>query len=385
MATGYEDLIRMALNPDETDPTRNLASLVSMQQPKVTPPPKGSGIKEKATDQGTEKSNVTETRNLLMSPEEINQAYQSAVNTDAVKAQMAGVNSLSDLAKVEAQAPVQNDYSSLINLADMWSGSKGQLAKGYQAPERPEVQRARVAALMSKGQDDRRDMTKSILDFIQKQKAGTQMSQLLSEIKRSKESSVQDPDLKPRGGRDPSLLSKDVLTSADRAVKPLGDIAGSYGAIENILEAPTVQNMGVLKSLVARVMAQEKGNLAQGDVGRAFPSTLEEKFARAQAFLTSNPGEVIDRDLIKSLKEEVRKAKETTNDLYSSKLSTVKESFRASPGYESLPLDTMLKPYENFTTKTSAPRKYFDPATDKPANVDQQRQRLEYLRSKKGK
>jgi hypothetical protein len=381
MATGYEKLIAMALE-EEQDPRRQLASLVAM--PTVSPVAKGSGLGQKATQQGLEKQNVTETRNILLTPEQIDQAVQSAMNTEAVKAQMAGANRMEKLAEVEASAPVQDDYSALVNLADIWSNSGGRLAKGYKAPEDGSAQRARAAGLSAKAQDDRRDMTKSILDFIQKQKAGTQMAQFLSEIKTATEATSEDP-AKKTGGRPPAILSDKVREAADKTTKPLSDLAASYASIENILEKPTVQNLGILKSQLARVMAQEKGALAQGDVNRAFPPTLEEKFQRALTLLTSDPGKPLSADLVGAIKEDVARAKQATQELSSSKLSAVKESFRASPGYEDIPIDKIVLPYEQYGSKVTAPKKYFDPAKDKPKTPEEKRARLEYLKSRAGK
>lgn len=391
MASPYEELIAMELAQNKArrgsaplfPAAADQDALLAMQQPEVEAVAKGSGLKRGAATEGKQRGEAFTTRALMMDPEELSKAYQAALNTEAVKSQMAGVESLGKLAEVEAGAPIQEDYSPLVALADIWSKSGGQLAKGYRAPERPEATRSRATSIAAKAQDDRRDVTKSILDFIQKQKAGTSVEKLLTEIQTKLSTTAEDPNKALGRGRDPSMKAASFMKDFgnDQEVK---DLRIGISAVREGMNALQGENwLGdnvVRSSLVTAAKLFPVSNL---DIQQyAGSPALLDKFNRILSKATEGkPFLPEDRAVIEKYMKGVA-------DLSQKELGGKTRIYAETmgPAYGYAPEEAMKKLafkqtglYKGQTTDV------YDPKKRKPQNEAEEKIYMKYLQGKRGK
>lgn len=253
------------------------------------------------TDSETDKGGTKSTTNKLLSmdPAQFNSMYATAANSPAFAEQMQGVEDQADLLKMSAGGPTDYITGPLAGLLQGEFGRNVSAAMaGRQAPT-PAEKQAQLLTGMGKLQDDRKDVSKQIIDAIKSQKGGSMTDVLYNdfidkktkEMEASAKAGAQDNQ---KGGQNPMTLrpklfaafqtqtkdDREALSNAQNALKTLG--SGSKVAI------------AAFKNFMARASG-EKGPLTDQDVANfSGDPSLSARLSRT--FTKWSEGSLTDED-----------------------------------------------------------------------------------------
>lgn len=274
--------------PSATPGVFSKIQVPNLPEPSVKSVPKGSGLQasDEATGKAGGRTNVQ--RMLTMSPDEWQSSYESAMQTPAIQEQMKGIHDIRDLLTMEAQAPSQLNLAPLAALTDSMTGSR--LLAGY-AP--PQDRQKRLADYMLKIQDDRKDLAKTIIDAIGKQKAGTMQEMLYQDFINKRAAEAQDPSMKA-GGKPTMPLDaraiRDVQGKFNKSIEPFSKSLNFSKEVESL-----IGNAGpgskLTKKTVETILARargEVGNLSYYEqAGTAAPQDVLSRLTQSLETLTT--------------------------------------------------------------------------------------------------
>lgn len=377
-----------------------------LPEPQLKPIPKGSGLEQsdEATGKAGGRTNVQ--RMLTMSPDEWQSSYESAMQTPAIQEQMKGINDIRDLLAMEAQAPAQLNLAPLAALTDSLTGSK--LLAGYTVPQ---DRQKRLADYMLKIQDDRKDLAKTIIDAIGKQKAGTMQEMLYQDFINKKAAEAKDPNalVKPLSPNaimsDLRIKEKDVRDSVNKTMEPLETGYNQLLNAKESLDRNDYQSAVGMLSVLAKNVGADSGALSNQDLNRWLPRTFEGDLAKVEAYFTSNPNTEVPPELTRGLKQLIGIAARNMVDRYSKQLDRKVGQYKGSSSYKNVPLSEIVSPAQQMITdlrkyggydkkegplkNVTAPRKAnssYDGSTALPADasLEMKKMRADFLRKKKG-
>ena len=371
--------------PSATPGVFSKIQVPDLPSPQVKSVPKGSGLQEsdEATGKAGGRTNVQ--RMLTMSPEEWQGSYEAAMKTPAIQEQMKGINDIRDLLAMEAQAPAQVNLAPLAALTDSLTGSK--LLAGY-AP--PQDRQKRLADYMLKIQDDRKDLAKTIIDAIGKQKAGTMQEMLYQDFINKKAAEAQDPSLKKGNPQMPldARAIRDVQGKFNKSIEPFNKSLNFSQEVENL-----IGNAGpgskLTKKTVETILARargEVGNLSYYEqAGTAVPQDVLSRLTQSLETLTT--GELTPEakteilGLVNQYKGAAKDAINSYRDVHAK---------QGAEAYGSLGLGESrfrkALPGVDAGVKVQPVQKSYDGSTALPANATQAMKdaRREYLKKKAG-
>ncbi len=247
--------------------------------------PKGSGLANsekvdaKASDEATNMSGNKTTRQdiLMLGDPQFQEAYNRGAKSPAIQEQIKGVNKIQDMLSMDAQAP--SDYLSgpIAGLLQSEFGRNASIMN-QNAGMTPEAKRLKLIQGMDKLQGDKRDISKTISDYIAKQKAGSITDLLYAQAANklgnttdvTNTSSAVDPNKYIKSGPKAYDPNKDIqklgadrakfvapmLNSLDAIDKELGDQGGLSGLRTS---AVGVQGVGGLNTLLPIGIRDDKG------------------------------------------------------------------------------------------------------------------------------
>lgn len=299
--------------------------------PEVAPVPYGSGRMNKQQVTGKQDVVRQAVRNINLTPEEVEEIANTYRSLPEYQEQKAGLDQIRDLILSRAgSTQPQVDLSPLMALTDAWTGSK--FSGSY---KKPADQSAFLTEQLGKLQTGRKDMAKGITDFIRASRAGVETDKLLQTLGVVNLAQANDP--KPKVNpisfqNSARVAEKDVITASRKVRDKAEEFQKTYQGLDTLLANPNVQNIGIAKTRIAKVLAGDVGNIAIQEAERVFPKTITEELARLEAFVSNNPGKPVPPSLVENLKKVVNTTKLNARSLLEETYSAELGAYEAAKG-----------------------------------------------------
>jgi hypothetical protein len=168
---------------------------------------KGSGksLKDQYTDEL--KRQQSDKSFKLMTPDQVAQIRENVSQLPEFQQQRQGLDDEAARLQMEEQAPMQLDLSPLMDFA-RYAAKDPNIGRGYKAPESMAERMKRLDPMREKLQDNRRDLSKALLDQMSKQKVG-EFTEGSTDLSRTLLAMIsQDPSLKGGKPVDPGINFK---------------------------------------------------------------------------------------------------------------------------------------------------------------------------------
>jgi hypothetical protein len=279
------------LNSNPNDPLAYLNSIGYVPQAPalsveaVSPVAKGSGLtieagaKTASSEDEANKSGGKETltKALLMTDDEFQDAYGRVARTPAIQSQLQGIDDIQNLLAMDLDSG--GDYLSMP-LAGLLESEFGRKASSFTAGRgaSPEEKRGRFMAGLSKIQDDRRDVSKTISDYIAKQKAGTLTQLAYNELlnrtgqksEATTETKAEDPNKFIKGGSKKGYDPTRDLEKHQKRMEGLQgllttyqDLDGLLGGIENWDGKADIPGIGMTGKVPSALLSKKGSDIQQ--------------------------------------------------------------------------------------------------------------------------
>lgn len=319
------------VSPEEVQAASDMvgAGGFDMSAPPATPGAKPPQTKKETRT--TKDKKMSETKTTFLAPDEFSQL---AMTLDPyMKDMQKGIDEQESMIAMAQNRPAANDYwvRPLLSLADAQTGSN--MAKDFRpGPTQPEID-AQVMGLRSKLQDDKRDMSKALLDGITKLKAGSktnseglQSSQIMALMSGMNNSFADRQGL--ADDKNANIMHRQVV-AAIKNNKPLATQVSQYqnlGAALNVLaNADTVTPQQLHEAQQAiRSNIGIKGTGGVDERKETYYTSLGLNAANWMQFLTSEPQDIKkDRKLLEHVKQLAGLEMANIDDLKNSKLEMI--------------------------------------------------------------
>lgn len=300
-----------AMNPDPTgaapsvnvpEPGSNGAIFNKMAAPQATPAvstptAKGSGLSDEQQNIAQTLENIKNANtksshaDLYTDPEQLQDLYSRTAALPSFKEQQDNLNRQKDILSMTAKAPTDNFSGPLAGLLQSEFGRNASITASKSGVT-PEQQRTNLLNMGEKNQDDQRDLSKSIFDAINKQRAGyynegmTSSTSLQDMMKAMSQANAMDPNKfakNPPGGN-PLTMRLNVFKEFQKnTAEDQKALEQSDNAV-NTLNSGTFVGDAAVKALLAR---------ASSEVGRL--STYEQEMFTGSPALASRLNRAITK------------------------------------------------------------------------------------------
>jgi hypothetical protein len=323
------------------------APQMDIPTPEVAAVPYGSGRTNKQQIQGKQDVLKQSVRNTMLTPEEVNQLAETYRQLPEYQNEKRGLNQIEDLlmSKAGAMEP-QIDLTPLMALSDAWTGSK--FAGSY---KKPADQSNFLTEQLGKLQTGRKDMAKGITDFIKASKSGVETEKLLQSLGVMGLAQAVDPKPKfnPVTAQNADrAASENVIKAATKLQGDAGKARDTFDMIDNLLDKPSVQSLGIASTRIAKGLAGDVGNIAVQEAERNSPHTLGMLLSRAEAFINNNPGQPIDPQITQEIKSIVNRARVITRKRLKDQASSTKQSYMSAKGFDKENVSQIYSPLESY-------------------------------------
>ncbi len=181
-----------------------------------------------------------------------------------IQDQKSGIDRQDAMAEAYKHAPMgMVDWGPALRLSDSWFKTK--LAEGYAPPETLQQRMEKVMAHQNKLQDDRRDLTKSVMGLAAQSESGRSTDKLSEAVRllREQQAGAQDPTMKGAG-------AKPIYPQYERIWSSFKDdkVAGKYITALNALPAAKVllaQGTAPAFEMLKRQLLQMGGDTRPSD------------------------------------------------------------------------------------------------------------------------
>jgi hypothetical protein len=300
---------------------------------------KGSGQSWGLEMTADELNNLRAQKLNMMNPSQLAAAAKNIIDLPAYQDQEKGINKFQDLIALESKnSEPQMDWSPLVALTDSQTGSN--LAKGYKAPDNA-GNRKRVLDYISKIQDDRRDLLKSIVSGVSAQKAGFDVSQTQTKNQTQETIKAQDPAKSEKTPSPGSAMAdkrtKEMFTmkTINEDMKPFEQMADRLATLHSALAQNDLQSVQATLSIIAKSIGADSGMLSNQDIARTMPPTLGLTLANFDAFFNDNPNAALKPEITAGLRKLANIAFERGEARYSQSLARKKAEVESTwgPGF----------------------------------------------------
>lgn len=116
--------------------------------------------------------------------------------------------------------------------------------------------------------------------------------------------------------------------------KPLNTYLQGIAAVEEAINRNNYDEARTMISAYARQIGQERGAMSEGDVGRAFPKSLEQAVTDISQWVSANKNQPIPARLRNALMAGIEDSKKSMGKIFDSYVQTKEKTYKSSPTYK---------------------------------------------------
>ncbi len=280
----------------------------------------------KLTDQEQLKNLSVE--NTYLSPEDYNKLVQAAALTEPVKERKQQLANLDQFNRETIDSlPAQTDLSPLAALVDQWTGSN--LSRSYKRPMAAEERAKLLMDYGTKTEANRQKLLDEVMKAAQYMKSGTATNQLMSSLTGIQGAGYVQP--KPTSSGSGARMDWNIVQAGDKINKDFLAANSTLDQLQTAIQGGKLADVQQALSLAARAISGEKGVLTDQDIGRVLPQTIGMTADKFQAWLTNNPGVVMNPKILQTLRDQIPVIRARLQATKQAQLGTIQQAMKNSP------------------------------------------------------
>jgi hypothetical protein len=287
---------------------------------------------------------------LYRTPEEQAGLIDQAKKDIGYDSQLSNQQSLNELIGNTLVKP-KLDLSPLINLADIWSHSGGQLNKSYTPP--PKLDQKALVQYAKENLAGPESLQNQLAQALKMRQAGQTEELATEKTSQGQEGAVkmQNDQKNPAPKAAAGLTPAQLMGAEDKLIKEGSKISDDFrnktsaiSVIKTALDKGDLQSVKSVIPAFAQQIAADRARLTNMHLTSQLPRTLSEDMAKLEAYMNSDPNAPVNPQVISGLKSALVSAAKVHKAAAQASMNTLISSKKASPGHAAVQVDKILKP-----------------------------------------